>query len=62
MARSDYIELHARSGFSFLRGASLPEQLAESARKSVVVISIAGRDGKHGNVVRLGSSTHYMGG
>ena len=23
---------------------------------------IAGRDGKHGNVVRLGSSTHYMGG
>ena len=26
-----YIELHTRSAFSFLRGASLPEQLAETA-------------------------------
>jgi len=28
---SSYIELHARSAFSFLRGGSLPEQLAERA-------------------------------
>lgn len=26
-----YVELHAKSAFSFLRGASLPEQLAEVA-------------------------------
>ena len=29
MATPAYIELHTRSAFSFLRGASLPEQLAE---------------------------------
>src|SRR5256885_10877610 len=29
--RSDYVELHARSSFSFLRGASLPEDLADAA-------------------------------
>ncbi|MFL5249325.1 MAG: DNA polymerase III subunit alpha [Myxococcales bacterium] len=29
--RSDYVELHARSAFSFLRGASLPEDLADAA-------------------------------
>src|SRR5258708_31877331 len=26
---SDYVELHARSAFSFLRGASIPEDIAE---------------------------------
>ena len=26
-----YVELHARSAFSFLRGSSFPEQLAEVA-------------------------------
>ncbi len=31
MPSSDYIELHARSAFSFLRGGSLPEKLAETA-------------------------------
>ena len=28
---SDYIELHARSAFSFLRGASQPEAMADRA-------------------------------
>ena len=31
---SDYVELHARTAFSFLRGASLPEELAEAAAHS----------------------------
>ena len=31
MSQSSYIELHARSAFSFLRGGSLPEQLAQQA-------------------------------
>jgi error-prone DNA polymerase len=30
----NYVELHARSAFSFLRGGSLPEQLAEAAANS----------------------------
>ena len=30
---SEYVELHAKSAFSFLRGASLPGPLAESAAK-----------------------------
>ncbi|MBS2021518.1 MAG: PHP domain-containing protein, partial [Deltaproteobacteria bacterium] len=29
--KPDYVELHARSAFSFLRGSSLPEELAETA-------------------------------
>lgn len=29
--KEQYVELHARSAFSFLRGASIPEQLAERA-------------------------------
>jgi len=30
-AATDYVELHARSAFSFLHGASLPEDLAAAA-------------------------------
>ena len=29
-----YVELHANSAFSFLRGASFPEQLAQVAAES----------------------------
>src|SRR5262245_45240091 len=31
MSSPPYVELHARSAFSFLRGGSLPERLAEQA-------------------------------
>ena len=31
-----YVELHARSAFSFLRGASFPEHLAEQAAEAGV--------------------------
>src|SRR5437016_12901204 len=30
-ADAEYVELHARSAFSFLRGSSLPEDLAHAA-------------------------------
>ena len=33
-AATDYVELHARSAFSFLHGASLPEDLATAAAKA----------------------------
>ena len=42
----DYVELHAASAFSFLRGASLPEQLAEeAARLNLPGLALLDRDG-----------------
>ena len=44
-----YIELHARSAFSFLRGASLPEQLAETAAHlNMSAMALCDRDGVYG--------------
>src|ERR1051325_7184840 len=44
-----YIELHARSAFSFLRGASLPEQLAEVAGQlQMPAMALCDRDGLYG--------------
>ena len=44
-----YVELHARSAFSFLRGASLPEHLAETAGQlGLAAMALCDRDGVHG--------------
>lgn len=44
-----YIELHARSAFSFLRGASLPEHLAErAAALELPAVALCDRDGVYG--------------
>src|SRR5215510_5721504 len=44
-----YVELHARSAFSFLRGASLPEQLAETAGDlGLPAIALSDRNGVYG--------------
>jgi error-prone DNA polymerase len=44
-----YIELHARSAFSFLEGASLPEQLIEScASMGMPAMALLDRDGVYG--------------
>ncbi len=49
MPASDYIELHARSAFSFLRGSSLPERLAERASElGFPALAITDRMGVHG--------------
>jgi error-prone DNA polymerase len=49
MAEADYIELHCRSAFSFLRGASLPEQLAEDAPSlGLSAMALLDRDGVYG--------------
>jgi error-prone DNA polymerase len=46
---NDYIELHARSAFSFLRGGSLPEQLAEDAPNlGYSAMALCDRDGVYG--------------
>ena len=44
-----YVELHARSAFSFLRGASLPEQLSEDAATlGLSAMALCDRDGVYG--------------
>ncbi|MDF3057691.1 MAG: polymerase alpha subunit [Rariglobus sp.] len=46
---ADYIELHAASAFSFLRGASLPEHLAErAAQLGLPALAVLDRDGLYG--------------
>jgi error-prone DNA polymerase len=46
---SDYIELHANSAFSFLDGASQPEELAErAAQLNMPAIALADRNGLYG--------------
>jgi error-prone DNA polymerase len=48
-SRSEYIELRARSAFSFLEGASAPEDLAESAAAlGYDAIALGDRDGLYG--------------
>jgi error-prone DNA polymerase len=44
-----YVELHARSAFSFLRGGSLPEHLAaEAAALGLPALALCDRDGVYG--------------
>jgi error-prone DNA polymerase len=44
-----YVELHARSAFSFLEGASAPEELVETcAERGMAAMALADRDGVYG--------------
>ena len=44
-----YTELHARSAFSFLEGASVPEELASvCAERGMVAMAMLDRDGVYG--------------
>jgi error-prone DNA polymerase len=46
-----YVELHARSAFSFLRAGSLPESLvAEAGRLGMPAVALCDRDGVYGAV------------
>jgi len=48
--RAKYIELHARSAFSFLEGGSLPEALAEfCAVQNVPAMALLDRNGVYGS-------------
>src|SRR5271163_305834 len=45
-----YIELHSRSAFSFLEGASLPEELlAVGANLGMPAVALLDRDGVYGS-------------
>ena len=49
MSKSDYVELRCRSAFSFLDGASLPEDLvAAAASGDHDTLALADRDGVYG--------------
>jgi error-prone DNA polymerase len=49
MAKASYTELHARSAFSFLEGAALPEELAcACAEKGMGAMAVLDRDGVYG--------------
>ena len=46
---TDFVELHCRSAFSFLRGASRPEQIAERAAElQMPAVALCDRDGVYG--------------
>src|SRR5919205_2308282 len=48
-ARMSYVELHASSAFSFLRGGSFPEQLVEvAAELEMPAIALCDRNGVYG--------------
>src|ERR1700704_5578890 len=45
-----YVELHAKSAFSFLRGASFPEQLAQvAAELEMPALALLDRNGVYGS-------------
>ena len=59
--RVPYAELHARSNFSFLEGASHPEELAtEAARLGLEALALCDRNGFHG-VVRFAEAARAVG-
>src|SRR5438874_4954834 len=50
MVKMSYVKLHASSAFSFLRGASFPEQLAETAAElEMPVMALLDRNGVYGS-------------
>jgi error-prone DNA polymerase len=57
----DYLEFHARSAFSFLRGASSPEELAAAAAAvGMETVALLDRDGVYG-APRFFQSTRDLG-
>jgi error-prone DNA polymerase len=57
----DYVELHAHTNFSFLDGASHPEELAEEAyRTGLSGLAVTDHDGLYG-VVRFAESARELG-
>jgi error-prone DNA polymerase len=51
-----FVELHARSAFSFLRGASLPEEMMQrAAGLNMTHLAITDRDGVYGS-----ARAHYQ--
>ena len=55
-----YVELHARSAFTFLEGASLPESLAQvCSERNIPAIALLDRDGVYGAPRLHGAANQY---
>ena len=49
-----YVELHARSAFSFLEGASLPEELIEACQRfGMPAMALVDRNGVYGAPLQI---------
>jgi error-prone DNA polymerase len=47
-----YVELHARTAFSFLRGGSYPQEITEiAANKNLSAVAVCDRDGVYGSAI-----------
>jgi error-prone DNA polymerase len=57
---SDYVELHAHSAYSFLDGASLPEELAaRAAELGYDALALTDHDGVYGSLEFAHASKHF---
>jgi len=60
-AHVSYAELHCRSNFSFLQGASHPEQLVEQAQSlGLEALALTDRNGLYG-IVRFAEAARVLG-
>src|SRR3954464_14699288 len=59
-AASPYVELHAHSAFSFLDGASLPEELAaRAAELGYDALALTDHDGLYGSLEFAYAAKHF---
>src|SRR5215470_11446704 len=59
-AGSPYVELHAHSAYSFLDGASLPEELAaRAAELGYDALALTDHDGVYGSLEFAQASKHF---
>src|SRR5438552_13894938 len=57
---SDYVELHAHSAYSFLDGASLPEELAaRAAELGYDALALTDHDGVYGSLEFANAAKHF---
>ena len=60
VARSEYVELHAHSAYSFLDGASLPEELAaRAAELGYDALALTDHDGVYGSLEFAHACKHF---
>src|SRR5437764_9204499 len=58
--RSEYVELHAHSAYSFLDGASLPEELAaRAAELGYDALALTDHDGVYGSLEFAHAAKHF---
>src|SRR6187551_4028354 len=59
-ARVPYVELHAHSSYSFLDGASLPEELAvQAAELGYPALALTDHDGVYGSLEFAHAAKHF---